>query len=125
MIGWTTARKRQRCCRPDCNERAVLTQGLAGRCEAHKPTSDEVVEFGIDLTLDEGDLPPHLRAMLRAAETRLACEAARRRGRMYLADAASDPDTARQVIREMVALLEQAPAARMSNRVQAGQEQVA
>lgn len=109
MIEWTKARPRQKCSRPDCDARATLTRGRAGRCDDHRPSVYEVEATGV-AGVEETALPPHLRVMLRSAETRLACEAARRRGRMYLADAASDPDSARKVIAEMVALLEQAPA---------------
>lgn len=45
----------------------------------------------------------------RAATARIALETARRRGRMYLADPASDPASAHTVIEQMVRLLERAP----------------
>jgi uncharacterized protein YbcI len=46
-------------------------------------------------------LTPAERAMLRANETRLALEAARRRCRMFLADPVSDLKTAEQVLMEV------------------------
>lgn len=49
------------------------------------------------------------RVAARAVSMRLAIEAARSRGRMYMADPISDPKKAYEVVAEMVALLDIAP----------------
>lgn len=55
-------------------------------------------------------LTPQQKVMLRASEQRLYLEAARRRLRMYLADPASDRSKPEQVMVEVLAMLEMAPA---------------
>ena len=63
-------------------------------------------------THDAEALPPAMRFAARAASTRLAVEAAMARARMWLAHPASDPaPTAEHVLREVLALLEDAPTA--------------
>jgi hypothetical protein len=57
---------------------------------------------------------PAVEVLARSASTRLALEAAKARGRMYLADPLTDDKPAAAVVAEMVRLLDQAPEAATS-----------